>query len=82
MHNEINEPVRKEPSTLGKNFRRMVVGFFLIAFAIAVDTYFQQSDAAWVKWVVLLLGGLGVGLGFFAFSSQAARTVRALRERE
>ena len=82
MHNEVNEAVRKEPGTLGKNFRRMVVGFFLIACAIAVDTSFRQADAAWVKCVVILLGGLGVFIGFFAFSSQVVRTARTLRERE
>lgn len=81
MGNEVHEAVRKELGTVGKNFRVMVVGFFLIASAITVDTYFQQSDAPWVKWVVIVLGGLGVGSGFFAFASQAVRTFRALRGR-
>lgn len=82
MDSEVNEAVKRELGTVGKNFRVMVVGFFLIASAITVDTYFQQSDAPWVKWVVIVLGGLGVGSGFFAFASQVVRTFRAVRERE
>lgn len=82
MDDELHSAVRKELGTVGKNFRVMVVGFLLIASAITVDTYFQQSDAAWVRWVVIMLGGLGVGSGFFAFASQVVRTFRALRGRE
>lgn len=80
MDNRVYHVVGKELRTVGKNFRVMVLGFLLIAGAIAVDTYFEQSDAAWVKWTVIGLGGLGVASGFFAFASQAVRTFRAFRE--